>query len=237
VIVDKLERAETTYQSKLSNLRDNLEKEYNTKMKKLEEKNRAVENEKNKLDEEFDTQKQKYLTDKRYLQDRLAETEARVRTEEKAVKAELEATIKSLIGQRDTANADLSSHLHDHHKLIKAHEVEIKAMHEQKLLVQGENSELRAKEQHYASDTAQLRKRLETTKEEMRHLEVTIENLKAEIAQHTKLRSEELDRRDKMLHERDTLITKMKDQIRQQDDELDAAEEENQIRVSLLDGR
>lgn len=128
----------------------------------------------------------------------------------------------------------------EHHKLIKQHEVEIKDLQQQKLEILNQNAELKAQEHHHSSDISELRKRLESTREEKKELSLEIENLKLQImkkndqiSNHERLRSEELDRRDKMLNDRDILISKLKEDLRHRDEELEAYDEENQLRVCI----
>lgn len=156
----------------------------------------------------------------------------------KANKLELETAIKTITSQRDTAVTDLSVHQNERHKLIKNHDIELKSLHDQRLAIQNENSELKAKEQHFSSDCAQLQKRLDAARGEISHLETSTHGLKNDIskkseliAHHEKIRSDELDRRDKMLNDRDVLITRLKEELRSRDEELDDVDEENQIRV------
>jgi uncharacterized protein (DUF3084 family) len=153
----------------------------------------------------------------------------------------METNIRTLSTQRDSALSDLSLHFKEHHKLIKNHEMEIKELIDKKIHILALNAEFQAQSNHHSSDIMEFTKRLESSKEERKQLQADIDQLKLQLIKktdqihnHEKLRSEELDTRTKMVHERDVIINKLKEDLRLLHDELETVDEENQLKMKEM---
>ena len=231
---DQVGRAEKIYHNKLMNLQENQEKEYLSKLKRTEEKLRIAEVDKNHFENEFGLLKTKYSNEKRQWQQVESDAELQVRAETKIIRIEFESTVKSLTQQRDSAVSELQSQSSDHHKTAKDQSHEFKRLHEQKLELQSEYSEMKAREVHLVSDQTQSRVRMDELKKEVAKLEADLSKMKSDISK----RDDEIEKKTlkhkKHIHERDLIIARLKEELDERDTELDAIDDDNELRIQEL---
>ncbi|KAI8930191.1 hypothetical protein BC831DRAFT_547078 [Entophlyctis helioformis] len=238
---EKLQRHEAINHNKLLALQSAKDEEIADRTRKFEERVRGLEAEKTRAQEETEAVRNKFLSEKRHWAESLSETEARIHKDEDAKRKDLESQIQSLSRQRDTLQSEVSTHLHTYTQTIKEHESELRRLQEQRSSLHQELSDLKAKETHHASDAAQLRSRLEDARRETKALEGQLASLHADLARardegerEKRERREDADKMHQMMVARDAVIGRLKEEIRRRDEELDAKEEDNFIKMKEL---
>lgn len=235
--IEKLKVLESAAQAKLAILQDNHERELTAKQKRGDERHAQLDSENTRIQSEYDALKAKAGQDKRRLTDSLAELESRVAKESHAGQ-ELAIQVKSLALQRDAAQRELLAHTSDLHQVVKDHEISLARLHARKQSLNEENSDLKAKEAHYSSDLAQLKHRLEEARRELGETDSIIADLKHACSKSEHDRKAEknhnagiIAQMEKSLSERESIISKLKDECKRRDEELEQADQENQIKV------
>eukprot|EP00842_Homolaphlyctis_polyrhiza_P002498 jgi/Hompol1/3249/HPOL_006463-RA len=234
---EKLQRHETQNHTKLMTLQNLKDEELADRSRKYEERIRSLELERTKAQEETDAIRTKFLNEKRHWAESLAESDARIHREEESKRKDLENQIQNLMRQRDTLQAEAATHLHSYTQAIKEHEAELKRMQDQRSSLSQEFSDLKAREAHYQADLAQLRGRLEDARREIKVFDGLVAGLQADIQRERDLaekerreRRAEVEKLTQQCGSRDATITRLKNEIRRRDEEMEASEEENILR-------
>ncbi len=164
------------------------------------------------------------------LQDAAVEVESRVRKEERLVRADTEASLKSSNAARDKALSDLAAQVAAHHAHTKEHEVEVKRLQDQKLELHTQVCELKSKEAQYSATIHASSSRMEEALAEAAKAGERTKSLLNEL----KASREDTDRAKRYLTERDSLILRLKEELKARDEELDEAEEETKLKVTTF---
>nr|KAJ3422966.1 Leucine-rich repeat-containing protein 45 [Polyrhizophydium stewartii] len=202
--------------------------------------------------QEIDAIRTRHMADKRHWAEELSEAETRIHRDEvrvailEARRKDLEVQLQNLLRQRDTLQAEAASHLHTYTQSIKEHEAELKRLQEQRGQLNHDISDLKAKESHYATDITQLRARLEDARRETKAVEAQLASSQADAARlreaferekrelvdrERRDRRDETDKQQQQIHACEATIARLKDEIRKRDEELEASEEENMLKV------
>lgn len=182
--------------------------------------------------------KKKYSEEKRLWSLKVVETEERVQKDsEHKIKA-LENDFKNSIEQREKLHSEMNHRISELHNQIKDYEHNLKKIHDQKHHLQNENAELIAKETQHLSTVSLMQKRVDESAKEESNAKLLLSQIKEKMENerldHDKItvnHIEEIQSYKKKLEERELVIKKLKEQIKLREEDLDAAEEEAQLRV------
>ncbi|KAJ8326783.1 hypothetical protein QVD99_005432 [Batrachochytrium dendrobatidis] len=246
---EKLQRYEATSHGKLMKLQNLKEEEMAERCKKHDERCRQLETECSKAQEEVDLMRNKLNNEKRHWAELLSQTEARIHKEEEARRNDIELQYQNMHRQRDALQTELSSAQAMHAQIQKEHDAAIKRLHDQRMNQSQELSDLQARDAHHMADITQLRVRLEEARKEAKEAHEQLIQFQSELnrireaSEREKKDVVEREKRErkqehetilKQISARDSVISRLKEELRRRDDEMEARDEENIIRMKEL---
>jgi hypothetical protein len=179
---------------------------------------------------ENDFQKDKILSEKRHWLEQMNELETRLKSQEQSRLKEFELKIKALL----TTNENLQNELEMSNKKIihqqKEFEGEMKKASQEKMAVQEEISNLQSQGMKHALELNNLKSRLE----EAKTLEQDLLNKKNELSRANEQASKEHKENEELknqLSAKNSMILRLKEEIKKRDIELDSKDEETTLRV------
>ena len=135
----------------------------------------------------------------------------------------------------------MATHLHSYTQAVKDHEAELKRYQDHRTQLHEEISDLKSRESHHVADAAQTRSRLEDARRDIKALETQIAQLQVELSKERDALDREkrgnrevVDKLQHRLANHDTIITRLKAELKKCDEDLEERDESYALKVILI---
>jgi chromosome segregation ATPase len=178
-------------------------------------------------------QKARFLTEKRQWSDVLQQTESQIRKDEELRRTAIEEKLKNTLLLKDQMQIELDQAYKRLNSTKRDHSDELETLNHEKARVV---EELRNSQEQIARLTQELftmKTKIQSALEierEAQSKKVEIQNLSDELNKSRK----ENEKLVHLLNERNVMISRLKEQIKRRDEELDSVEEANAVRMKEL---